>query len=463
MQDVTPTYTVTELAESVGRAVSDAFPDEVWVRGEIRDLSRHSSGNVYFTLVDPEMVRPDGTMPGAARLPVALFASDKDAVNWKLRRSGAGRMVEGTEVRIRGAISYYPVRGTVQLRMTWIDTEFVIGRLAARREELIRRLGAEGLLDRNAGLPVPLVPLRVGLVTSAGSAAHADFLHELEASGFAWRLVVCDARVQGGDAPRSIVAALAAVAGAVDVVALVRGGGARTELAAFDHEDVARAIATCLVPVITGIGHEVDTTVADRVAHAAHKTPTAAAGALVAQVRSYLDRLAARSRGIEHGALRVVHGGSALIDAAARRLARDGRSIVRAEADRLTRLEAAVVRTSARSSSQAQRTVNGIADRLLRQGRTHCDVARSRVRELERRFTSAPLRLLDGEAAKLDLVEAQVVARDPAVTLAHGFAIVRDEGGAIVRSAADVAPGDPIDLEFSDGHARARVDDVRRT
>lgn len=460
MQDGAPTYTVTELAESVGRAVSEAFPDEVWVRGEIRDLSRHSSGNVYFTLVDPEMVRPDGTMPGAARLHVALFASDKDAVNWKLRRSGAGRMTEGTEVRIRGAISYYPVRGRVQLRMTWVDTEFVMGRLAARREELIRRLGEEGLLDRNAGLSLPAVPLRVGLVTSAGSAAHADFVHELEASGFGWRLVLCDARVQGAEAPRSIVAALSAVAGTVDVVAVVRGGGARTELAAFDHEDVARAIATCRVPVITGIGHEVDTTVADRVAHAAHKTPTAAAGALVGMVRTYLDRLAARSRSIEHGALRVVHGGLALVDAAARRLARDGRSIVRAETDGLDRMESALARTSARSTSQAQKGLDLVADRIVRQGRVRCDVARGGVGDFERRLAFAPLRSLEGEAAKLDLVEARVVARDPAVPLAHGFAIVRDEGGAIVRTAADVAPGDAIDLEFSDGRARARIDEV---
>src|SRR5262249_23054504 len=136
------------------------------------------------------------------------------------------------------------------------------------RDEVLRRLSADALLDRNATAPLPPVPLRVGLVTSRGSAAAADFLHELELSGFGWQVVVADTRVQGTDAEQSIVAALdRAIAAEVDAVALVRGGGSRTELATFDAEALARAIASSPVPVLTGIGHEVDDSVADRVAH----------------------------------------------------------------------------------------------------------------------------------------------------------------------------------------------------
>src|SRR5690606_30731872 len=136
------------------------------------------------------------------------------------------------------------------------------------RAELLARLRAEGLLDRQAALALPPVPLRVGLVTSRGSAAEADFLDELARSGFAFHVIAVDVRVQGTGAPRAIARGIAsAAARACDVLAVVRGGGARTDLAAFDQEVVARTIAACPTPVLTGVGHEIDRSVADEVAH----------------------------------------------------------------------------------------------------------------------------------------------------------------------------------------------------
>ncbi len=171
------TYTVGDLARAIGRAVARTFPDEIWVQGEIRDLNRASSGHVYFTLVDSghgvdrESDRDSDSGEAPATLPVTLFASDKVAVNRVLTRSGAMRMSDGVEVRIRGRVAHYPARGIVQIRMTWIDTDFTLGRLAAERDRLIKSLTSRGLIDRNTKLPMPLVPLRVGLITSVGSAA----------------------------------------------------------------------------------------------------------------------------------------------------------------------------------------------------------------------------------------------------------------------------------------------------
>ena len=192
--------------------MSRAFPDEIWVQGEIRDLSRASSGHVYFTLVDTE---PEESP--AAVLPVTLFESDKAVVNRILSRSGAVRMTDGVEVRIRGRLSHYAARGTVQLRMTWIDTDFTLGRLAAERARLIASLTNRGLLERNRSLPIPLVPLRIGLVTSVGSAAHADFVDELERSGFAWKVRLFDARVQGADAVADVVRGLTTLGTAASI------------------------------------------------------------------------------------------------------------------------------------------------------------------------------------------------------------------------------------------------------
>ena len=307
-----PTFTVAELNTGIGAVLGRAFPDELWVRGEIANLSRPPSGHVYFDLVDPE-----------AALSVTLWASDRQVVNAVLRRAGgAVRMTDGTEVRIRVRVSWYPRRGQVSLRMLSIDTAYTLGRLAEARELLLQRLRAEGLLARQPSLALAPVPLRVGLVTSDGSAAAHDFLTTLEGSGYGFDVVLSDARVQGIEAEASVLEALARFAAAsVDVVCVVRGGGARTDLAVFDSEAIARAIAAYPIPVFTGIGHEVDTTVADLVAHRRCLTPTACAGALVDRVAEWCARLHDRRRAIARAAMRAVD--TATIDRLARQLGRD--------------------------------------------------------------------------------------------------------------------------------------------
>ena len=179
----------------IARALQRAFPDEVWVSGEIRNLNRPASGHVYFTLVDADAGEP------VPQLPVVLFAGDKEAVNRALVRVSAGRMVDGMQVRIRGTVGHQPGRGVVQLRMRWIDTEYTLGRLAAERRQVLERLAAAGLLDRQVSLPLPVAPRRIGLVTSVGSAAHADFLDELRHSGFGFVVMESHATVQGWAPP----------------------------------------------------------------------------------------------------------------------------------------------------------------------------------------------------------------------------------------------------------------------
>jgi exodeoxyribonuclease VII large subunit len=316
-----PTFTVAELNSDIGAVLGRAFPEELWVRGEIANLSRPPSGHVYFDLVD-----------GDSGLSVTLWASDRQVVNAVLKRSGgAVRMTDGTEVRIRVRVSWYAKRGQVSLRMLSIDTAYTLGRLAEARELLLMRLKAEGLLARQPALALSSVPLRVGLVTSDNSAAAHDFLQTLESSGFGWQVVLVDARVQGLEAEASVIAALDRLRSFdVDVVCIVRGGGARTDLAAFDCEGIARAIAGFPIPILTGIGHEIDTTVADLVAHRRCLTPTACAGALVERVADWYAHLHERRRAIARAALRAVD--PAKLDRLAAQLAqRSPRAVDRAE------------------------------------------------------------------------------------------------------------------------------------
>jgi exodeoxyribonuclease VII large subunit len=424
------TVTVSQLNRLLRDALAITFPDEVWVEGEIASLRRHTaSGNVYFELVDPG---PDGGQAEAA-LAVVLYRANKEAVNRLLRRSrpappGTGpgdaealaptiRMADGVHIRIRGGIELVPRTGRLHLRMTSIDPAHTLGRLAAERDRVLAALAAEGLLDRNAARPFPLLPTRLGLVTSGGSAAQADFLHELGRPGdqpVGWHVTAVLSRVQGRGADREMAAALHTLERhGVDVIALVRGGGARTDLLAFDSEVLARTIANTGVPVLTGIGHEIDTSVADRVAARAYKTPTACAAALAELAGRAAERPEAAWAAIRAHATAIVDRGARDLQATGRRLA--FASGVRLDGQR------------ARIDHDTQRLRAGATATLARAERDTAD-----------------------RAARVDAV-------DPAVALARGWSITRTAEGRLVRDPADAPPGTGLVTTVAGGEIRSHV------
>lgn len=423
----TPTWTVGDLADRIGAALHDAFPSEVWVRGEIHDLMRARSGHVYFSLVDDG----DGDDRSRAQLSVILASANRQRVNRLLLRAGGRvRMTDGTDVRIRGRLDFYGPRGQLQLRMTSIDPAFTLGQLAAARAELLARLADEGLVERNRSVPFPALPLRIGLVTSAGSAAEADVVDELVASGYAFDIRVADVRVQGGEAPTSVAGAITYFAGReVDVVIVARGGGAATDLAAFDTEIVARAIAASPHPVLVGVGHETDRTVADEVAHLAAKTPTAAAQHLVAHVASAHQRAETAYLGIASAADRRLRAATAHLDRLRARTATAATSATRAE---LARIEHA--------GGRLGRSATGLIER--HDARLAADA---------RRLRTAGRRALDDAGGRLDLLGARVAVADPARALARGWSITRLDDGTVVRSASEIGPGTTLRTTLADG------------
>jgi exodeoxyribonuclease VII large subunit len=400
------TLTVGEVGRRVELAIRRELGGKVWVRGEIHGKRRNANGHVFFDLVG------DG-----CKLPVVLWSADRHAVNHALKRTGnAVAMEDGTEVRIRCEVQWHRPTGRVQLRMDRIDPAFTLGQLAARREVLLRQLASEGLLRAQAALPMPDVPLRVGLVTSVGSAAHGDVVRTLAGSRLGWRVVECDARVQGpgaetslGDAIRGVVAA------GVDVVVLARGGGARTDLAAFDSETLARTIAAAPVPVLSGVGHEVDTSVADAVAWARHVTPTACAEWLVTRVRGWCDRRDATWSG-------CVRAATVAIDRSTRRIDRTGAGI------------AAAARQQLRHSAV-------------------------RLGTADERLARRPDQTLAAAETALQHRVARLAALDPARVLARGWSITRTAEGRLVRSPGDVSPGDVLSTTTAGGPLRSRVED----
>ena len=436
---VDTTYTVTELNRLIARAIERTFPDEVWVSGEIRNLNRAARGHVYFSLIDADAADP------APQLPVVLFSSDREAVNRALIRVSAGRMVDGMQVRVRGTVGHQATRGVVQLRMRWIDTDYTLGRLAADRRAVLEGLATEGLLDRQAGLALPVAPRRIGLVTSPGSAAHGDFLHELTQSGFGFTVLFTPVTVQGVGAAGSIASALSALeAHRPDVVAVVRGGGSQTDLAVFDSDVVARAVATASFPVLTGIGHEVDQTVADRVAARAVKTPTACAQLVVGMVRDFATRLSTAERNLRHGTERVTvqarrrldHITPRLGSVTSRRLTSGGGALDRT-AQRLRWSAAAALEYRQRRLDDTASAVTGAAGAALGGAKAASSAA-------ARRLATSATHGVSGSRRRLDALAALVKAQDPDLMLARGWTVTRTAGGLLVRSPEEVSVGDEV-------------------
>ncbi|MCB0967742.1 MAG: exodeoxyribonuclease VII large subunit, partial [Ilumatobacter sp.] len=276
------------------------------------------------------------------------------------------------------------------------------------------------------------------VVTSVGTAAWHDFEGEITHSRFGFELRVCDTRVQGDGAERSVAAAIRSLGRAdVDCVVVIRGGGARNELATFDAEPIALAIATSPVPVLTGLGHEIDRSVADEVAHTSYKTPTACARALIDAVGAFSDELEQAWAAITAlSAHRLGDASAALLDRA-HRVAR--------------RTHAAVERADERLSTRTER-LTSMPTRLLDHQHARLELAAER---LDRR---AP-QVLDAEARSLDAAASRLALLDPVNLLRRGWSISRDADGNVLRSIGDVGPGSIITTELADGSLTSRIEE----
>jgi len=413
-EDKTSSYSVSRLLATARDAIDAELGGPVWVEGEISGFKKGRNNHTYFDLIEK-----DDEDRVIAKVSVALWAGNRAKVNARFKDTGPIRMDEGVRVRIIGPLELWLPGGRLQLNMQDIDPEYTLELIDSERDRVLALLRAEGLLDRNRACPVPIAPQRIGLVTAVGSAAEADFLKTLHDSGLAFDIVFVDAQMQGLGAERTVSAALRTLAAqSVDLIALVRGGGARTDLATFDHELIARTIATLDVPVFTGIGHEIDTSVADLVASRSHKTPTACAAAIAEM----------------------------LGDAIAR--AEQAWASVSVIADQL------LGRQSARLARVARMATTSVRSRLA--------LEQHRLDAAGDRSTRGGLTALRHAGADIDLFAARLAAVDPARALARGWSITRSESGAIVRSVADLGEGDTLVTQLVDGNVTSTVSDIKQ-
>ena len=432
-----PTYTVGELADAINSSLQRSFGDGIWVRGEITGWSDRGN-HAYFTLADDALV---GERNGAV-INVQFFAPARMRLRPMLQKHRL-RLADGMKVRVFGYLDYYAPTGRIGLKMTGIDPKYTLGDIAQSRDEIVRRLVADGLLDANGRRSLSPVPLRIGAVTSVGTAAWHDFHHELESSGLGFELSVIDVRVQGEFAEMQVAAAIGTLArlAYLDAIVVIRGGGAKNELAVFDAEIIARTIAASRVPVLTGLGHEVDRSVADEVAHTALKTPTACAGALIDRVSAYRAATETAWNSIVRRADGSLTAATAELSATAHRIARHTHAAVERADERLSMRVDGLVRVAPAATQRAELRLATAATRLGERSRASVERA----------------------AGRLDVIAARVASVDPAVQVARGWSITRRADGTLVRSISDLAPGDELVTIVTDGSIRSTAQTVSPT
>jgi exodeoxyribonuclease VII large subunit len=438
-------FSVAELIGGLRELVEEVGP--VWVVGEISNLRRAGSGHAYFTLKDDD-----------AQLRAVLF------------RGNAARLPfdpeEGLEVVAGGELSVYGPRGDLQLIVRQLEPRGR-GALQLAFEQLRARLEAEGLFAANLKRALPDFPRRVGIVTSPSGAALHDVLHVSARRFPGIPLLLAPTRVQGDGAEVEIEAALAALGEVddVDVILLVRGGGSLEDLQAFNTERVARAIRAARVPVVAGVGHEVDVTIADLAADARAATPSAAVELALPDREAVAAELAARARALAravagHAAesrarlaslartLRA-HAPTARLAARRMRLAGLARSLlVSGAALGRERRAARLAPLGARLVSAAQHVAPPLRARAAASGERLAPASRARAAAARARLATA--------AARLD-------ALSPLAVLGRGFAIARGPRGEILRDAGAVAAGDEIAVRLARGELLASVRATRDT
>ncbi|MFB6262781.1 MAG: exodeoxyribonuclease VII large subunit [Bradymonadaceae bacterium] len=475
------TLSISELNLRAEAALEGAFDDDLWIVGELQGFDRvPERGHAFFELVE----RPAEEADPVAKVRTVMFQGERESIEDKLADAPDDvRLRDGLAVRMRGRVDLYKKSGTYQFVVDDVDPTYTAGDIQRNRRAILQWLGERGIREDNLERSWPRCPLRVAVVTSWESDARRDFCRELEESAFGFDVTVHDAYVQGDRTEESVLRALSYFerhAEEFDALAIVRGGGARSDLAYFDTKAIGEAICEHPLKVVSGIGHQRDACLVDHVADA-QKTPTAAAARFVEQVRDFrgavddrLERIVERaSRQVERADDRLERMSAEIRHRAERRVADQDRRLSelrsslghaareRLEAER-RRLEGAVslLPQVGRSAIDRRRRVLERVRRELAVERVArpLDRRRTTIGDLVERLGRAVRSALDRRRARLDRYEDRLELLDPRNVLERGFALVRREG-ELVRSSDDAPPGSTIDVELSDGELRATVDE----
>lgn len=428
-------YTLFELNNIVRQTIELTLRDEYWVEAELSE-ARENNGHCYMELVQKD---EHGNTP-VARASAKCWRSTWQAIRPKFERLTNMRLCAGMKVLLKVYPQFHEAYG-----FSWIvadiDPTYTLGDMARRRKEIIQRLKEEGVFDLNRQLPLPLFAQHIAVISSKTAAGYGDFCNQLNDNsyGFRFKTTLFAATMQGEGVEQSIISKLNEIyerENEFDCVVIIRGGGASSDLSGFDSLALAENIANFPLPVITGIGHERDETVADMVAHMRVKTPTAAAALLIDNLCKVADRILNVQQRI-YGYLDIK------MKTEQQRLLRFSKMIP-------TLFSLVSTKQTARVDSLAQR-LSVSSQRIIVEGRSRLDIEWTRL-------VPAVRRIVENEHHRMEILSQSVSASDPQQLLKRGYSITTDADGKAVRDASALKPGCRIVTRFANGKVSSIVE-----
>jgi exodeoxyribonuclease VII large subunit len=436
-------YTVFEITSEIKHSLDKL--GVLWIQGEISNFKHHSSGHMYFSLKDQR-----------AQLKAACFRNNNMYLKF--------RPEDGLEVIVRGRISVYEPRGDYQIIIEYMEPKG-LGSLQLAFEQLKEKLRREGLFDDVHKIPLPLLPHKIGIVTSPTGAAIRDMLRVLKRRNASLHVLIYPAQVQGTGASAEIAAGVRYFNSRtdLDVIIVGRGGGSIEDLWAFNEEIVARAIFQSRIPIISAVGHEVDFTISDFVADLRAPTPSAAAEMVSGARDDLRATVASLQRRLVQAARRAIEGRRLRLERLARNRAFSiAPTMIR---DFQQRFDEATLRMSQavrRYAAERRQRERLLQTRLMKADLRHL-IARRReaVARGRQHLLSLVKARLQKERSRLELSAGRLDALSPLAILQRGYAICKDAGGTILRNAASVAPGDSVVVSLAKGELDCRVDRIK--
>lgn len=407
--------TLKQLQQQIKSAVEGALPLPVWVVAEVAELKVNYSGHCYMELVEKSEPKRGANSTPTAQARAVIWRSQWAMISPYFRQQTGSDLQAGMKILARVMVSYHELYG-LSLQISDIDPSYTLGEVERQKQLTIAQLKADGVWDMNRELSMPYLVQRIAVVSSAAAAGYRDFMNELREGGYAFRCDLYDAVVQGNAAEESICAALEEVAlkqELYDAVVVIRGGGSASDLSCFNSYRLCSYVAQFPLPVLTGIGHDKDTSVADMVAHTPLKTPTAVAAWLT-------DRMARIEGWLEDMSVQLKTLATAM---------------TKREELRLERLSA----------------------EIKLQAATYCQRAEARLELMREQLFSLIERRLEREKSRLEVMQRSVEALSPKRIMELGFAVVRS-GGKVLKRVGDAEAGAPIEVELADGTIKARIE-----
>jgi len=476
------TWTVSELNLEANAILEEAFAESLWLVGELQSWDRARDWrHAFFELVE----RPAGDADPVAKIQAVMFQRHREPIEETLAEAPEEiRLRDGLTVRVRGEVELYPKKGSYQFVVREIDPTYTAGEIQRNRQVILETLEERGIRENNRELPWPTSPLRVGLITSYGSDAYNDFVDQLEASERGFQVTVHDAYVQGDRTEASMLEALEYFeqrADRFDAVVIVRGGGARSDLAYVDTEAIGEAVCRHPLKIVCGIGHQRDVCLLDHICES-HKTPTAAAGALVERVEEFAERVEETIEEILEGAESNIRDSDQRLERLSLELGRRADRRLDDEQRRLANLRSALSHGARDRLEEDRRRVEGSARSLAQAARSRATRERQRVAYMARRLRPEPMEgrfereqdrltslaerferateaALERRRTQLDGMQQRLRLLDPQSVLERGFAIVTNDD-EVVRSSEQAPVGDQLDVRLADGEiVVVRTDD----